>query len=135
MNKLITFLFFLSWTSQVVLGAELTTPIQKMTPEDVVQDSIRVLRMGTNKFTVFFTYTERGAEKMLAFSEAHAGERTRTQVGDFLLPEGVCYAPRDPTEYASWREGWLKRRTSKFFGVSAADADAIVAGLEGKPTK
>jgi hypothetical protein len=31
-----------------------------------------------------------------------------------------------------WKQGWLKRRTDKFFGVNKEDAQAIVAGLQGK---
>jgi hypothetical protein len=134
MRNMIAFAFGVLWMSRVAFCAE-PLAIRSIAPEDVMQDSIKILRMGTNKFTVFFTYTEGGAEKMLAFEEAHRGQKTQTRICDFLAPQGHGYTPRDPTEYARWREGWLKRRTDKFFGVSAADAEAIVAGLKGEPRK
>jgi hypothetical protein len=135
MQKILAFLLGAFWTTRFVFGAEPTPPIKSIAPEDIVQDSIKLLQMGTNKSTVFFTYTDLGAKKMLAFSEEHAGQKTRTRVGEYLGPEGICYRPPDPVEYAKWKEGWLKRRTSKIVGVSEIDAKAILAGLKGEPRK
>jgi len=84
----------------------------------------------TNQFIVRWTYTEAGANKMLAFWEQHTGQKVRTQVGKLETPLSII-APHD-IAYASWREGWLKTRTDKFFGVSEADAKMIVAGLESR---
>jgi len=142
MQKIVAFLLGVFWITRFAFGAEPfvfeaepTPAIKSIVPEDIVQDSIKVLQMGTNKFTVFFTFTEAGAKKNLAFSEEHAGQKMLTRVGNFLSREGVCYAPQDPAEYARWREGWLKRRTSKFYGVNKAEAEAIVAGLKDEPRK
>jgi hypothetical protein len=67
------------------------------------------------------------------FREAHEGQTVRTVVGDYefigqiaptsALPPGVA-------SYSEWKEGWLKHRTDKFFGVSEDDAKKIIAGLK-----
>lgn len=101
----------------------------RILPEDVVQTSIRLVPNGrTNQTAVFWTYTEAGARKMLTFWEEHRGQRAITQVGSFTTPPGVV-GPQPPG-YATWREGWLKRRTDKFFSVSLEDADKVVKGLK-----
>jgi hypothetical protein len=136
MRRIIAFLFGVFWTSQVVFGAEPTAPIYNINPEDVVRESIRTVQIGTigtNTVAVFFTYTEAGAKKMLDFQEAHAGQKMRTRIGDYLRPEG--YAMTQTAAYERWKEGWLKWRTSKFYGVSEAEAKAIVTGLKGKAVK
>ena len=135
MRKIFAFLFGLFLASPVVFAAEAIIPIYNISPKDVVQDSIKTARLGTNKVAVFFTYTEAGAKKMLDFQEAHAGEKMRTQIGAHLMPEGYAMMRREPGEYERWKEGWLKWRTSKFYGVSEADGEAIVAGLKGEPGK
>jgi hypothetical protein len=135
MRKIIAFLFGLFLASPVVFAEEPATPIYSISPKDVVQESVRTFRLGTNKVAVFFTYTEAGAKKMLDFQEAHAGQKMRTQIGAHLMPEGYAMLRREPGEYERWKEGWLKWRTSKFYGVSEADGKAIVAGLKGEPVK
>jgi len=72
---------------------------------------------------------------MLAFREAHEGNKVRTVVGNFVTrPTEIIFRPMPTafTNYTQWKEGWLKRRTDKFFGVSEDDAKAINAGLKGK---
>src|SRR5580765_4002522 len=98
-----------------------TLPTRRILPEDIVQDSIRTVRFSTNTFAVRFTYTGSGARKMLAFREAHEGQKVRTVAGEFESPPGeMMFRPMPPhfTTYAEWKEGWLKHRTDKFFGVS-----------------
>jgi len=126
-----TFLF----GSRVLFAAELPTPTETITPADVERGSIKVHRLGAERFAVFFTYTEEGAKKMLSFSEKHAGQKMNRRVGDYLAPDGICYAPQDRIEYEKWKSGWLKRRTSKFIVSSEANAQAVVAGLGGKSNK
>jgi hypothetical protein len=115
------------------LAQELPAPTQRILPEDIVQSSIELLRFSTNSFGVRWTYTEAGANKMLAFRESHEGQRTRTVIGNFESPPSeIQFRPMPPvfTNYAQWKEGWLKRRTDKFMGVSEAEAKEIVAGLK-----
>ena len=112
-----------------------TLPTRRILPKDVVQDSIQLHRISTNSFMVRFTYTEAGASRMLAFDEAHQGQAVATLVGEFKTPpveimfRGI---PPHAATYAQWKEGWLKYRTSKFFGVSEGDANKILAGLKSK---
>ncbi len=115
--------------------AQPAVPTRRTTPEDVVQGSIRMFQQSTNKFLVRWTYTEAGAKKMLAFAETHEGQKTRTAVGSFMSPPGESmFRPMPPyfTNYAQWKEGWLKERTDKVFGISEEDAKKIVAGLTSK---
>ena len=109
-------------------------PTYRILPEDVVQDSIRQHRFKNGSFAVRWTYTEAGAKKFLAFREEHAGQIVRTGVGNFQTPPNEQFQPRPPSSrnYSEWKKGWLKRRTSKNFGVSEAEAKAITAGLKGK---
>jgi hypothetical protein len=111
-----------------------STPTRRILPEDIVQESIQLWRFSTNSFAVRWTYTEAGAKKMLAFRENHEGQMVRTVVGSFESPPGEIsmFRPMPPTftNYARWKEGWLKRRTDKFFGVSEGNAKKIVAGLK-----
>lgn len=114
---------------------EQTVPTRRILPEDIVQDSIQLVRFSTNSFAVRFTYTEAGAKKMLAFREAHEGQKVRTVVGGFESPPGeMVFRPMPPTftNYTQWKEGWLKHRTDKFFGVTEDNAKKIVAGLKSK---
>jgi len=115
-------------------------PTLRLLPEDVEQESILQSRMQdsraiTNSYVVRWTYTGQGAKKFLDFQEAHRGEKVRTVIGSFRSPltEMMVFQPmRGLTNYAQWKEGWLKYRTDKFFGVSESDAKAIVAGLKRK---
>ena len=111
------------------------TPTRRILPEDIVQDSIQLVRFSTNSFAVRWTYTEAGAKKMLAFEEAHESQKMRTVIGSFESPLGeMMFRPMPPhfTTYAQWKEGWLKHRTDKFFAVSEDDARKIVTGLKNK---
>ena len=133
MRKSLTLL--LALLSVTCIGQELTLPTRRILPADIVQDSIELVRLSTNSFAVKFTYTEAGAKKMLAFREAHEGQKVRTLVGDFESPPGeMIFRPMPPhfTTYTEWKEGWLKHRTDKFFGVSEIDAKKIIAGLKSK---
>jgi hypothetical protein len=110
-------------------------PARHILPEDIVQDSILLVRFSTNSFAVRFTYTEAGAKKMLAFREAHECQKVRVVVGSFETPPHEdMFQPMPPvfTNYTQWKEGWLKHRTDKFFCVSEDDAKKIVAGLKTK---
>jgi len=128
------------WTMQVgsaQFGLEETTelsgaalPWVTIYPEDVVQDSIRRLRMTTNQFVVRWQYTEEGAKKMQAFWDAHAGERVRTRVGNFETPPALVW-PRDRVQ-TNPIVPWEKMRTDKFVGLRENDADAVLAGLKQK---
>ena len=72
---------------------------------------------------------------MLAFHEAHEGQKVRTVIGSFESPPSEnVFRPMPPyfTNYTQWKEGWLKHRTDKFFGVSEDDAKKIVEGLRKK---
>jgi hypothetical protein len=117
------------------LAQEPAVPTRQILSEDIVQDSIQLIRFSTNSFAVRWTYTEAGAKKMLAFQEAHWGQKVRTVVGRFESPPGeMVFRPMPPTSttYDQWKEGWLKHRTDKFFGASENDAKKIVAGLKSK---
>ena len=112
-----------------------TVHIMRILPEDIVQDSIQLVRVSTNSFAVRWTYTEAGAQQMLAFQEAHEGQEVCTVVGSFESQHHqTMFHPMPPhsTTYAQWKEGWLKHRRDKFFGVSEEDAKKIVDGLKKK---
>ncbi len=130
MHKTLIFLLALCW-SLCSGHAQEVVPTIRILPEDIVRGSVQQFHIATNKFTVRWTYTEAGAKKMLAFREQHTGQKVRTEVGGFETPLGVIPL-HDPATYPAWREGWLKHRTDKFFGVSEEDAKMIVAGLEGR---
>ena len=133
MRKTLTVI--LAMLSVACLAQEQKVPTRRILPEDIVQDSVQVVRFLTNNFAVRWTYTEAGAKKMLAFDEAHEGQKVRTIVGSFESHPGeIMFRPMPPlfTTYAQWKEGWLKHRTDKFFGVSEDDAKRIVAGLKTK---
>ncbi len=113
--------------------AQESLPTIRILPEDIVQDNITQSPsppspLGTNKFTVRWTYTESGAKKMLAFRRSHAGEQVLQQIGSF-----ECRLTISTAKMPGWtEEGWLKWRTDKFFAVSEEDAKKIVAGFKGK---
>jgi hypothetical protein len=107
----------------------------RILPDDVVQDSVRQVRFGANLFAIRWTYTESGAQRFLAFREASEGQPVRVLVGSFTTADAESkLRPTRPaaTRYAEWKEGWLKRRTTKMFTASEADANAITAGLTRK---
>jgi type IV secretory pathway TrbF-like protein len=133
MHKTLTLIF--AMLSVTTLAQEQTVPTRHIVPEDVAQESIHLVRFSTNSFAVRWTYTEAGAKKVLAFREAHEGQKVRTVVGSFESPPGeMVFHPMPPifTNYVQWKEGWLKHRTDKFFGVSEGDAKKILEGLKKK---
>jgi hypothetical protein len=123
------------FTEAVCSAQGQAVPTRRIVPADVVPESIEVAQMSSNAFAVRWVYTEPGAKKMLAFCEAHQNKKVRTVVGNFQSPPREnAFRPNPPyfTNYAQWKEGWLKKRTDKFVGVSEADAKRIVAGLRGQ---
>jgi hypothetical protein len=115
-----------------ILG--LSLPTRHIVPEDVVPESIELFRFFKPPFiAVRFTYTEAGAQKTLAFKEAHHDQTVRLIIGKFetrthlaslnLLPPGI-------TNYAQWKQRWLQRRTDKIFVRTEKDAEKILAGLK-----
>ncbi len=115
--------------SNSVASSELT-PIRRICPEEVEQDSIRMLRFSTNSFAVIFAYTEAGAKKMLAFSREHAGHEGAIQVGKFEFRYTMSSLELKPPGWTE--EGYLKHRGDKFVGVSEDEAKEIVEGLKRK---
>jgi len=106
-------------------------PTRHIVPSEIVQESIRLVRTSNKQIGVRWIYTEAGASNMLAFREAHEDQAVRIVIGTYqgsphvhshLLPPGI-------TNYAQWKEGWLKHRGDKIVGVSEDDAQKIVAGL------
>ncbi len=133
MRIILCLLLALCWMIHPGRAQELEIPTFCILPQDVVQDSIQQFRFNTNQIAVKWTYTEDGARKMLAFHEAHEGQKVRTVIGDFESPRGeiVKFHPMPAfTNYTAWKEGWLKHRTDKVFGVSEKAAKTIVAGLK-----
>jgi hypothetical protein len=126
-----TILNLMLWMVAVgCFAQEQTVPTRRILPEDIQQDSIEFGQVGTNRYYVRFAYTEVGAKKMLAFRNEHAGHEVITLVGSFERRGTVAPISLRP---AGWtEEGWLKRRTDKFFGVSEEDAKKIVEGLRKK---
>ncbi|MBI3416527.1 MAG: hypothetical protein HY043_14625 [Verrucomicrobia bacterium] len=112
------------------LAQEQTVPTRRIPPEDIEQDSIRMVRFSTNSFAVRFTYTDAGAKKMLTFEREHAGREVITQVGTFER-RGMI-APLSARPQGWTEEGYLKHRGDKFFGVSEGDAKKIAEGLRKK---
>jgi len=128
MHKTLTLIFVLLATA--CLAQEQTIPTRRILPEDIAQDSIKSIRISTNSFRVTWIYTEAGAKKMLAFQRAHAGQDTVLQIGSFECRPNISPLGTKPTGWTE--EGWLKRRTDKFFNVSEGDAQKIVEGLKNK---
>ena len=114
-----------------IMCAQQQVGIIRILPEDVIPSSVRVVPNGrTNETSVRWTYTEAGARKMLAFWEAHEGQKAITQVGNFTTPVGLVQPYANSPAYVAWKQGWLASRTDKFFSVSLEDAKKIVAGLK-----
>ena len=122
-------------TAYLGFAAEPVVPTIRISPEDVVQSSIQQFRFGSNSFAVRWTFTEVGAKKMVAFWEAHDGQKISTAIGDFVSPpsEQVFRAmPPTFTNYTEWKEGWLQHRTDKIFVRSEAEAHEILVGLKSR---
>jgi hypothetical protein len=110
-------------------------PTRNITPDEVVQASVKLVTVYSNTLAVKWTYTEKGATNMLAFWEAHQNQSVRTVIGTFESPLASVplriASPDDPA-YNRWKEDWLKRRTDKFITTSEDDAKKIMAGLKGE---
>lgn len=135
MRVILTFFLVLFSVVGLCLAQQLAVAARCITPDEVVQESIQQERFTTNQFVVRWAYTEAGAKKFLEFNEAHRGEDVRLIIGKFETPLHLApFQPMPPvfTNYAQWKEGWLKRRTDKIFCSSEKDAQAIVAGLKSK---
>lgn len=103
-------------------------------PSDVVPGSVQRLTLSDHRLIVRWTFTEAGATRELAFRESHTGQTVRTVVGSYEFTGRIApFAPLPGcASYSQWKEGWLKHRTDKFFGVSEEDAKEIIAGLKGQ---
>jgi hypothetical protein len=120
------------------VSAPESVPVMRILPENIVPDSIQLVRWSTNTFAVRWTFTEAGAKRMLTFWEAHVGQTICTEVGSYKSTTVIapCFQPQSfrpmpgCATYSEWREGWLKHRTDKFCGVSRDDAKRIIAGLK-----
>ncbi len=120
------------------VSAPKSVPVISILPENIVADSVQLVRFSTNTFAVKWTYTEAGARRMLTFWEAHVGQTVCTEVGSYKFTGVIapCFRPQSfqpmpgCATYFEWREGWLKHRTDKFCGVSRDDAKRIMAGLK-----
>jgi hypothetical protein len=132
MRKILSLLVLLGGFTSVICAQENMVADFRIQPTDVVQDSIKQFTFGTNGFVVRWTFTKAGAQKMLAFHEAHEGEKTTTSIGAYTSPTIIStFHPIPPyfLTYAQWKEGWLKRRTDKILGKNKNDAQIITAGL------
>ena len=135
MRKTLALILILFSVAGSCLAQDLAVSTRFILPEDVVQDSIQQVRFATNRIAIRWTYTETGAKRFLAFLEAHEAKKVRLVIGKFeSLASAEVFRPMPPafTNYIQWKEGWLKHRTDKLFGVSEEDAKAIVAGLKSK---
>jgi len=130
MHKYIILIWALCW-SVPITHAEDSAPTIRILAEDVVQDSIKQVRVATNHFAVLWTYTEAGAKKMVAFRKAHEGQEVITRIGSFEYRCGIAPRSSYPPGWGTY-EGWLMTRTDKFYDVGEEDAKKIVAGLKKK---
>jgi hypothetical protein len=133
-RKVLVFLFSLLWAT-VCFAQEQPIPIIRILPEDVIKDSIHLVQQSTtNSFGVGWTYTEAGAQKMLAFREAHEKQTVREVVGDSDTPAMVFKFSlmSTSTYYVDWKKRFLKQRTDKFACMTEDDAKAIITHLESK---
>ena len=135
MNKYAITTVMLLLAAYFGFAGEQSVPMMRISSEDVVQSSIQEFRLSSNSFAVRWTYTEAGAKKMLTFREAHESQTIRTVVGDYefigqLAPSSAL--PPGVASYSEWREGWLKHRGDKFFGVSETEAQKILVGLKSR---
>ena len=135
MRKALTLILTLFSVAGSCLGQDLAVATRRILPEDVVQNSIQQVRFATNRIAIRWTYTETCAKRFLAFLEANEGKKVRVAIGKFESPasaEVFRPMPLGFTNYIQWKQGWLKHRTDKVFGVSEKNAEAIVAGLKTK---
>ena len=137
MCKTLTIVWALVMTVLACPAQLLSIPsVRTIRPEDVVQNSVKLVRLSTNSFGVRWTYTDAGAARMLDFTEAHEGKIVAIKVGHFesRAAQQTPFRPMPPAfaTYDEWKKGWLKRKTDNMVGLSEADAMAMVAGLTGK---
>jgi hypothetical protein len=71
--------------SQSTIGSGATLPTLTILPEDVEQESIRLIpsKDETNQFLLTWDYTESGVKKIRAFWSAHAGQMIRKRYGTY----------------------------------------------------
>ena len=112
MRKTTTLILSILTLASAGFAEERAVDQRQISPDDLVQDSIQLIRLATNNFAVKWTYTEAGAKKALTFWEAHPN------------PHAIY------TE--QWKAGWLKRRTDKGFFKSEEAAKIFLAELSKK---
>jgi hypothetical protein len=88
---------------------ETPLPTHVILPDDVVTSSILFWRFPdrAKPYAVKFQYTEKGALKAQAFTQAHRGERVKIQIGKFNLEGGngsINTSGRDGIHELSWRD-------------------------------
>ena len=107
-----TLTFILAMLCMACLGQPQKPPARGILPEDVVQDSIKLVKCTTtNTFLVEWTYTEAGAKKTLASWEADGAHY-------WITPE--------------WKKGWLKHKSQRELFRTRAAAEELVGKLKKK---
>ena len=103
----------LAMLSLACLGQAKKVPTRVIPPEDVVQDSIRLIAFSTppNTFCVIWTYTAAGAKKTLAAWEADGNHYG-------ITPE--------------FKKSWLNHPIEREFYLTRAAAEELVAKLKMK---
>jgi len=110
------------------------TPVFRILAEDVLQDSVRHYRRSAQEHNITWTYTEAGAQKILAFWEANQGKETQYVFGTFETQPSVwTFRPTKlSTNFAQFKQNWLKRRGETLFVRSEADVKTVTAALKSK---
>jgi hypothetical protein len=127
------------------LADDQKVPVLRISPDDIEQHSIQLLRIQTNGLlAVAWTYTEAGAKKVVAFREAHEAEATRVVIGEYEGPPIKHFFNPNPappriqndaqwkSDFLKWNEGFLKHRRDRIFTASEDEAKKIVDGLKKK---
>lgn len=104
-------------------------PIIRLTPADIVQDSIKQVHWTTNTFAVKWKYTESGAKRMLDFWLEHSGQKICITAGTFTTPPFTAPEPLNPLTQSDWKKRWLEIRTDKFMNLDEATAKTIIAAM------
>lgn len=125
------FLFFFSLCSlSVAVHADESIPVIRLTPSDIVQDSIKQVRWTTNAFAVKWKYTETGAKQMLDFWMQHSGKKICIAVGKFTTPPFIAPEPLNPLTQSDWKKRWLEIRTDQFINLNEETAKTVVAAMK-----
>jgi hypothetical protein len=110
MHKTLTFI--LAMFCMACFGQVQKPAARVILPEDVVQDSIKLVKCTTtNTFLVEWTYTEAGAKQALASWEADGAHYG-------ITPE--------------WKQGWLKHKSQRELFRTRAAAQELVEKLKKK---